>query len=412
MNTHTRTLQNAGHHHPGSRFTARPRPPRRIPDALVEEAAATPIGEVADRISLSLKRAGGGELVGPCPSCGGDDRFAINPRKNVFNCRGCDEGGGTIKLVQKALGVDFVAAVEFVLGREVASVIIDPAELDRRKQEAKAKQARRDADAARYRAKAREDAERLWKMARAALGTLAEHYLRFRGIPDNVIAEVLAAGPIRYLERCEYRKNGKVHFEGPAMIACLQKPTGGFAGIHRTWIDLDQPKGRPIVLDADGKPLKTKLTLGSKQGSAIRLIGQRTDDLPGTMIVGEGIETTLSVVAHARRVWGVGGRSEESLPNQGVAAWCLSDLGNMAGRALSREHRDWPDMDDIECWRCPPQVRRLIYLGDDGPDHTPTRVKLERGLRRHQRLASLGDRALETRMAWAGDGLDFNDLLL
>ena len=45
----------------------------------------------------------GVELVGPCPKCGGDDRFGINPAKGVWNCRQCKsetDTGDVIGLVQ------------------------------------------------------------------------------------------------------------------------------------------------------------------------------------------------------------------------------------------------------------------------------------------------------------------------
>ena len=46
--------------------------------------------------SLGLRRRGG-ELVGPCPSCGGHDRFHVRPRGDggaLVGCRGCIDGGG------------------------------------------------------------------------------------------------------------------------------------------------------------------------------------------------------------------------------------------------------------------------------------------------------------------------------
>ena len=48
----------------------------------------------ADALELRLRS---GELVGPCPSCGGTDRFHIRRRAldAMFGCRGCIDGGGT-----------------------------------------------------------------------------------------------------------------------------------------------------------------------------------------------------------------------------------------------------------------------------------------------------------------------------
>ncbi|MCY3986423.1 MAG: hypothetical protein OXF23_05205 [Candidatus Dadabacteria bacterium] len=45
---------------------------------------------------LELKRKGS-ELVGPCPSCGGTDRFHVRRegQRAIVGCRGCIDGGGT-----------------------------------------------------------------------------------------------------------------------------------------------------------------------------------------------------------------------------------------------------------------------------------------------------------------------------
>ncbi|MBL3587775.1 hypothetical protein JMM61_20930, partial [Rhodovulum sulfidophilum] len=34
---------------------------------------------------------------------------------------------------------------------------------------------------------------------------------------------------------------------GPAMVALVQAPGGRGSGIHRTWLDLDQPKGKAVI---------------------------------------------------------------------------------------------------------------------------------------------------------------------
>src|SRR5262249_52697167 len=53
----------------------------------------------------------------PCPKCGGDDRFGINIKKNVFNCRGCDLGGDAIRFVQHLDDVDFNTACTTLVGK-------------------------------------------------------------------------------------------------------------------------------------------------------------------------------------------------------------------------------------------------------------------------------------------------------
>jgi hypothetical protein len=66
-------------------------------ETWVQRARSVPIEEEITRRHIKLKRSGA-ERIGPCPRCAGDDRFSINPRKGVFNCRGCGHGGDVIEL--------------------------------------------------------------------------------------------------------------------------------------------------------------------------------------------------------------------------------------------------------------------------------------------------------------------------
>jgi hypothetical protein len=82
----------------------------------VQRARAVPIKTEIERRGIKLQRIGL-ELVGACPKCGGDDRFAINIKKGVFNCRGCDKGGDVIALVEHLDGVDFNTACTQLTGQ-------------------------------------------------------------------------------------------------------------------------------------------------------------------------------------------------------------------------------------------------------------------------------------------------------
>ena len=44
----------------------------------IERAKTADIKEVADRLGARLRKAGVAEMVGPCPLCGGKDRFSVN----------------------------------------------------------------------------------------------------------------------------------------------------------------------------------------------------------------------------------------------------------------------------------------------------------------------------------------------
>jgi DNA primase len=66
---------------------------------LIEQARAVRIEDEIQRRGIKL-RGNGVDRCGPCPQCGGDDRFAINIKKQIFNCRGCGAKGDVISLVQ------------------------------------------------------------------------------------------------------------------------------------------------------------------------------------------------------------------------------------------------------------------------------------------------------------------------
>jgi hypothetical protein len=94
--------------------------------------------DVARRHSLlsKLKKIGA-ELVGPCPNCGGKDRFAINPHKinkhgkpGLFGCRRCGAGGDAIGLEQFLSGAKFRDAVQDLSGSPIVEE--EPSEAARR----------------------------------------------------------------------------------------------------------------------------------------------------------------------------------------------------------------------------------------------------------------------------------------
>jgi hypothetical protein len=87
-------------------------------DNLFERARRISIGDVIWQRGIILKRVGT-EFCGPCPRCGGTDRFSFNPRKNLWNCRGCkpkDIAGDVIGFVQWLDGVDAIHAAKHLVG--------------------------------------------------------------------------------------------------------------------------------------------------------------------------------------------------------------------------------------------------------------------------------------------------------
>ena len=123
-----------------------------------------------------------------------------------------------------------------------------------------------------------EAARRLWHMTRPLIGSLAETYLRGRGITD-----LRGTANLRFHPSCYWRPEGDGPTEAwPAMIAAVTDLDGRITGAHRTW----------LIRDGSGKaPLDPpRKAMGDLLGNAVRF-GKVQD----VMAAGEGIETILSL---------------------------------------------------------------------------------------------------------------------
>lgn len=361
-------------------------------DPRVAAAEARPIAEIADRLGIKGLSRVGQELVGPCPVCGGTDRFAIAPRQGVFNCRICAVGGGGIKLVMHTLACDFPAALDWLEGgREVR---LSDEEIARREVVARKERDRREQEAERHRERAIASARAIWHEGLPPERSPVREYLALRGCGVDRLPQI--PDSIRFHARLPYmvadgRDWVEVH-RGPAMIAAITGRNGEFTGLHRTWIDLDQPKGKARIQHR-GTAQKAKKTLGSKKGGAVRLVSP-----PGAtvMVVGEGIETTLSAAVSGDPGW---------------AYWAGIDLGNMAGRRIGGKGMKFsgiPDMSDLDAFLPPETVEHLVFIRDGDSDPRTTRAQLLSGLRR----AMMTRPGLRAQIVDAGDGRDLNDVLV
>ncbi|MCI4679096.1 toprim domain-containing protein [Rhodoblastus acidophilus] len=123
-----------------------------------------------------------------------------------------------------------------------------------------------------------ESARRLVAMSRAISGTLAEAYLRKRGVMSSHGAENLRFHPHCY---CRPDRRSRVQ-SWPAMIAAVTDLDGEITGAHRTWLD---------PLRQDKAPIDTpRRAMGHLLGHGVRF-GMAQDCL----VAGEGIETMLSL---------------------------------------------------------------------------------------------------------------------
>lgn len=123
-----------------------------------------------------------------------------------------------------------------------------------------------------------EAARRLFAMSQPIGGTLAETYLRKRGI-----LALHGTANLRFHPRCYYRPDEHEPTETwPALIAAVTDLPGHITGVHRTWL---APDG------SDKAPIDTpRKAMGDLLGHAVRF------GIPGeVMAAGEGIESVLSV---------------------------------------------------------------------------------------------------------------------
>ena len=124
-------------------------------------------------------------------------------------------------------------------------------------------------------------ARRLFAGSKPILGTVAETYLRERGI--TVLRDCTA---LRFHPRCYYRQDNETpdgaRTDWPALVAAITDIDGMMTGAHRTWLD---PSGRTKA------PVATpRRAMGRLLGNAVRF-GVALD----AMAAGEGIETMLSL---------------------------------------------------------------------------------------------------------------------
>jgi CHC2 zinc finger len=88
-----------------------------VPQIMIDKARAVRIeDELARRGYPFWTKPRHNNQGHPCPMCGGHDRFSVNTRKQLFNCRGCEASGDVINLVQFLDGASFKMAIETLAG--------------------------------------------------------------------------------------------------------------------------------------------------------------------------------------------------------------------------------------------------------------------------------------------------------
>ena len=162
-------------------------------------------------------------------------------------------------------------------------------------------------------------ARRLWRRCRPLEGTLADAYLRARGLGDCRLPALRFHPALAYRDDAGWRRFS-------ALVAAVTSPGGTLEGVQRTWLHPARPAKAPVA-----QPRKA---LGRVHGHAVRfgaLAGPGT-----TLLVGEGIETVLSLVAVVPALPAAAALSAGSLaafvPPPGTARLLIAADRDAAGR--------------------------------------------------------------------------------
>jgi len=127
-----------------------------------------------------------------------------------------------------------------------------------------------------------ERARRLFRMTVPLARTLADAYLRERGI-----LRASAHAALRFHQFCYYRDlvTGRTS-SYPALIAAVTDAAGAITGVHRTWLDPDSV--------GKAKVDSPRRALGGLLGNGVRFGFPVNAPVP-VMAAGEGLETMLSL---------------------------------------------------------------------------------------------------------------------
>src|SRR6516164_413088 len=382
----------------------------------IDTARARDIRDVALQFGAVLRRQGSAEWVGPCPACGGRDRFAVNTQKRVFNCRGAEDGkGDCISLVMHVRGCHFLDAVEALTGT--------PRPDRSRDETAEARASRERFYAARaieYARRQAEEAQRIEDEAQrneAAIGDILRRAMdledprakqgkayvtKTRGL--NVPRRLL--GDIRFVEKLDYWGVGDNGAEEPiclatlpAIVALIRNVEGDIIGLAQTYLDFDKPeKWTPT-----GSPRNSnKKVRGKKQGGMIRL-----GPIAETIGIAEGWENALSF-------WAMGLGPEDLMLAAAV------DLGNLVGRSTGRtqhknlfnpegrprRHANGPPKMDEPGVILPAGIKDVIIIADSDSEWFATTAHL------HTATLRWMNEGKQVSLAFPPSGLDYNKFLL
>lgn len=274
---------------------------------------------------------GRGDFWACCPFHGEKNpSFHCEDPKGRYHCFGCGATGDVFRFLEEKAGLSFAEAVRELGGAPEKLAETPTQRREREKAQARAREHQERKSEAK-RLTIREIAYGIWRSCLPIGGTLAELYLRNRGIDFP-----LDFPSLRFHPALQYRdpKSEGILGEFPALVAAVQAPDDDrFLGVWRIYITEEGHKRTDVP--------NAKLGLGryTDAGGGVRL-GPQT----GRVNIAEGIETGLGVFGL------LGGREAVlcGLSSAGVAAV-------RPGPDASAFHI-WPDPDPV-------RIRRVEYRG-------------------------------------------------
>ena len=128
-------------------------------------------------------------------------------------------------------------------------------------------------------------ARRLFRASRPLAGTLAESYLRVRGIAGPLDWPALRFHPAAYYRECE----GAPLQTWPALLAAITDPDGAITAVQRTWLDPHRPAKAPLP--------DPRRAMGHLLGNGVRFgTAESGPHQPENVLAaGEGVETMLAL---------------------------------------------------------------------------------------------------------------------
>lgn len=304
------------------------------------------IDQVNKRVALSALigravklRKAGREQVGLCPfHSESSPSFTVNDDKGFYHCFGCGAHGDAVRFKMEHDGLGFIDALRELEG---------DGGLAHESAAAKRETVKRIEGPARY-VEGSFAAAMVWPQAGQARGTIAENWFRGRGIDPDASG---ALDVIRFHPRCPaqlwrtWEGPGDVRRTAPALVTPFLKIEGPrgerslrMTGVHLTFLSGD---GREKAYfapwqDRSGKMVHPpqRVFWGNAKGGAVflparalpagavvgeALLALADDHSAGRLAVGEGLESTLSLLAR--------------VPDARMACATLS-LDNMQGHPL------------------------------------------------------------------------------